>query len=36
LDALGHRSFIVRRTAAQVLGHIGRPASETGCAHREP
>jgi HEAT repeat protein len=36
LDALGHRSFIVRRTAAQVLEHIGRPASETGCAHREP
>jgi hypothetical protein len=35
LDALGHRSFIVRRAATQVLGHIGRPASETGCARRE-
>lgn len=36
LDALGHRSLIVRRAAAQVLEQIGQPASETGCAPREP
>ena len=36
LDALGHRSLIVRRAAAQVLEQIGRPESETRCARREP
>jgi HEAT repeat protein len=35
LDALGHRSFIVRRAAAQVLEHIGQPASESTCADRK-
>lgn len=35
LDALGHRSFIVRRAAAQVLEHIGRPGSESVCERHE-
>ena len=35
LDALGHRSFIVRRAAAQLLEHIGRD-SESACVRREP
>jgi HEAT repeat protein len=35
LEALGHRSFIVRRAAAQVLEHIGRRDAESTCARRE-
>lgn len=35
LEALGHRSFIVRRAAAQVLEHIGRPDPESACERHE-
>ena len=35
LEALGHRSFMVRRAAAQVLEHIGRPDEKSTCARRE-
>ncbi len=34
-EALGHRSFIVRRAAAQVLEHMGRRDGESTCARRE-
>jgi hypothetical protein len=36
LEALGHRSFIVRRAAAQVLAHIDRSDLESPCGRREP
>jgi HEAT repeat protein len=35
-DALGHRSFIVRRAAAQLLEHISRSESEPTCARHKP
>jgi hypothetical protein len=35
LEALGHRSFIVRRAAAQVLEHGSRSGEESTCARRE-
>jgi HEAT repeat protein len=35
LNALGHRSFIVRQAAAQVLEHTGRPEPETKPTCRE-
>lgn len=35
LNALRHRSFIVRKAAAQVLEHIGSPHSESPCRDRE-
>ena len=34
-EALGHRSFIVRRAAAQLLEHIRRRDGESMCARRE-
>jgi hypothetical protein len=36
LEALGHRSFIVRRAAAHVLAHIDRSDLESPCGRREP
>lgn len=36
LDALGRRSVIVRRAAAQVLEQIDRSSAEPSCARREP
>ena len=35
LDSLGHRSFIVRRAAAQALEQMGRSDSESACERRE-
>jgi hypothetical protein len=35
LDALGHRSFIVRRAAAQALEHMDRCGAESSCVRRE-
>lgn len=35
-DALGNRSFIVRRAAAQLLEHLGRSDSEPTCARHKP
>jgi hypothetical protein len=35
LEALGHRSFVVRRAAAQALEHMDRRGAETSCARRE-
>jgi len=35
LDALGHRSFVVRKAAAHVLEHIGGAHSESTCRDRE-
>jgi hypothetical protein len=35
LEALGHRSFIVRRAAAQALEHMDRCGAESSCVRRE-
>lgn len=36
LAAVGHRSFIVRRAATQLLEHICRPDTEPTCARHKP